>query len=488
MFNKSKPKVYLIGAGPGDPELLTVKAKRLIQQADVVLYDYLVHPNIVMLATHATCICVGKKKGGHSTQQKDIHTLIKSHAKPGVTLVRIKGGDPMIFGRSGEEIDLLKSEGIPFEVVPGVTSAIAVPTYAGFPITLRNVSQSVAFVTATRVDDQSNLSFPNADTLVIMMSLLRIHEVVDALMKLRKKDTPIAIIESGTYAKQRVLKGTLSTIIALQDTHQLSPPALMVVGDVVSHQTDWRSLMPLNGRRFIVTRPAHQQSNLMDPLTDLGAEVISLPCNQITYCKEALQKVDPSQVNRIILTSQNGVYGFFKSLQHTKQDIRQWHHVQWIAIGQQTKNALASFGIQAECITSQQTSVGIGHALADQVKDNERILVPTSSESEQRISVPNASVTIEYVTVYANHLPQNIAQQLQWIQPEDAFILMNAASVHRLINAGVNLKAHQVVSIGPITSATLNDYGVMNIIEADTPSVASVVQCVLNAFHINDWS
>ena len=230
--------VYLIGAGPGDPELITQKAIRVLASVDVILYDYLVHPNIVLKAKLAQKVCVGKKKGAHSTQQKDINQLLIDYAKEGKVVARLKGGDPMVFGRCGEEMQALKAEGIHYEVIPGITSAISVPTYAGIPITHRDHSHSVAFVTATRANDIENMAFPNADTLIIMMSLLRLSSIVKRLKELRPINTPIAIIESGTYADERVVVGTISTIESLQEKEQCQPPALIVVGDVAALPTN----------------------------------------------------------------------------------------------------------------------------------------------------------------------------------------------------------------------------------------------------------
>ena len=226
----AKTQVYLIGAGPGDPELITTKACRILGMVDVVLYDYLVHPNIILMATRAKKICVGKKKGAHSTKQPEINEMLVKHAKEGQMVARLKGGDPMVFGRCGEEMAALSEAGVFYEIIPGVTSAISAPTYAGIPITHRRCSHSVAFVTATRANDIETMAFPNADTLVMMMSLLRLKSIISRLKSLRPVDTPVAIIESGTYAAEKVVVGTLESIEALQETHQLKPPALIIVG------------------------------------------------------------------------------------------------------------------------------------------------------------------------------------------------------------------------------------------------------------------
>ena len=246
--------------------------------------------------------------------------LIK-YAKEGQVVARLKGGDPMIFGRCGEEMAALSAAGISYEIIPGITSAISAPTYAGIPITHRDCSHSVAFVTATRANDIENMTIPNADTLVMMMSLLRLSSIIARLKTLRDAATPVAIIESGTYASEKVLVGTIATIESLQETHQLKPPALIVVGEVVNlrNKFNWRDHLPLRHRRFVICRPNHQQSALADKLSVWGAEVLTLSLNRITPDPQHLKTVDLASVTMVIFTSENGVHAFFWIIDHEKR-------------------------------------------------------------------------------------------------------------------------------------------------------------------------
>ena len=478
-------KVYLIGAGPGDPELVSVKAIRVLKKADVILYDYLVHPNIVLTATNAEKVCVGKKKGAHSTQQKDINQLLVDYAKQGKVVARLKGGDPMVFGRCGEEMSALNDENIPYEIIPGITSAISVPTYAGIPITHRDHSHSVAFVTATRANDIGNMDFPNADTLVIMMSLLRLSGIVSRLKELRPPETPVAIIEAGTYANERVLVGTLANIEALQVSNQLEPPALIVVGDVAKlrGQFNWREHLPLRNRRFVISRSHHQQSTLVDQLANLGAEVLTIPMNKIEPDPKALLNVDFENVTHVIFTSENGVRSFFAALTANNLDTRALANKQIIAIGQHTTSILTSFGILPDIIPNVSTSNGIIETLGNELNSLHHVLIPTSSAADnafERLSASGAKVT--KVSIYNNQIPDDIDLKINWIKPDDIFIFMNTAAVNRLNDRYDELISHTVFSIGPMTSQALKALGVSKIHESETPSIDAVIQKVIHIF------
>lgn len=467
--------VYIIGAGPGDPELLTVKAQRILKSADVILYDYLAHPNIVMMGEVAEKVCVGKKKGAYSTQQDDIHKLLLEHSKKYNVIVRLKGGDPMIFGRCGEEMQFLKKHAIPYEIIPGITSAIAAPTYSGIPVTHRDYSQSVAFVTATRANDVENMNIPNADTLVIMMSLLRLDSLVKRLLESHPKETPIAIIQSGTLAAERTLVGTLETIVDLQHTHQLVPPALLVVGDVAALgcKFEWRNHLPLKNRRFVLFRSMHQQSTFRDMLYNAGAEVLTLPMNQIEPVHKNLDVINLESCTHIIFTSENGVNSFFNWLMKSSEDSRHLARKVIVAIGQHTQDSLTKYGIKADLVPDQMTSSGIVEMLKDQVNSQHRLLIPTSSEAGADIpeGLYHTGAIIDVVVAYKNE-PTTIMDIAQnWLKPSDELVFMNAASVTRFNNAYPSLNKHVVYSIGPKTSTVLQQCHVQKIIEAKRPSL-----------------
>jgi uroporphyrinogen III methyltransferase / synthase len=480
-------QVYIIGAGPGDSELLTVKAQRILALADVVLYDYLAHPNVVMLAQSAIKLCVGKKKGAHSMSQEDIHALLLKYSKTHARIVRLKGGDPMIFGRSGEEMAFLRQHNIPFRIVPGITSAIAVPTYAGIPLTHRDVSQSVAFVTATRANDIQNMQFPVADTLVIMMGLLRLEAVVERLIEDWPTTTPIAIIASGTLAAERVLEGTLDTICGLQVTEQLAPPALLVVGKVVSYRevAKWRDALPLHAKRFVLFRADHQQSQCRRLLQDSGAEVLSFPLNKMASQPAALQSLDLGSYTHIIFTSENGVRSFFACLAHQRRDVRCVAQACMVAIGPHTRACLAEYGIQADVVPEQHDSEGVVAALEGQLSAQHKVLVPTSSEAGDVLvnGITCTQAQCDQVAVYTNCVPDNIADMQAWVQPTDYLVFMNAASVHRFFADGMPGAQYTewggIYSIGPKTTAAIKQYTSVAVVQADVPSVDALVGSIL---------
>jgi uroporphyrinogen III methyltransferase/synthase len=457
--------------------LLTQKAAQVLTVADVVLYDYLVHPTIVLMAVNAQKICVGKKKGAHSTQQSTINRLLVELASQGKRVVRLKGGDPMVFGRCGEEMAALSQAGIQYEIIPGITSAVAVPTYAGIPITHRDFSHSVAFVTATRANPNDPLVFPNADTLVIMMSLLRLNMIVTELKTQRPSHTPIAIIESGTLASERVLVGTLETIEELQKKQSLRPPALMVVGDVVKLRTsfDWRRHLPLKNQRFVIFRPVQQQSVLAQKLSMVGAETLAVSLNQITH--QSLAPIDFSTVTVIVFTSYHGVQSFSDHLVSHHQDWRALGHARVVAIGTQTQLALAQFGMVADIRPKEATSEGILEVLLPQLSAADHVLIPTSSQADDALMALDATgAKVTKVISYTNTLPPNAVEQLKLLTPTDRLVFMNAASVHRLYSVYPGVLNHSTFSIGPKTTAALAAVGVTQIIQSNESSIDSLVE------------
>ncbi|MEK9726834.1 MAG: uroporphyrinogen-III C-methyltransferase [Candidatus Margulisiibacteriota bacterium] len=483
---KIKPVVYLIGAGPGDPELLTIKAQRILASADVVLYDYLAHPNIVMMAHKAHKVCVGKKKGVNSMHQDQIHELLLAYAKTHLVIVRLKGGDPMIFGRCGEEMHVLKSHGIQYEIIPGITSAIAAPTYAGIPVTHRDHSHSVAFVTATRANDIQNMNIPTADTLILMMALLRIKPLVQRLLELRSKSTPITIIESGTLAGEKRLTGTLETILDLQESAQLKPPALMVVGDVAAlgAEFNWRDHLPLRQQRFVVFRAIHQQSELRDELARLGAEVLTLPLNEIKRNETSLSSVDLNQYTHVVFTSENGVKSFFESLTILQKDIRELAHCMIIAIGQHTAQCLTQFGIYADMIPDMANSDQIIKQLKPQLSTNHSILIPTSSEASEdmKTQLIQSGAHVDQIPIYFNHSPSTLALGLEWIKPTDHFIFMNSVAVKRFYSELQGQKpGDKIFSIGPKTTSTLKSFNIESSIQASEPTIPSLIDAILKS-------
>jgi len=279
--------VYLVGAGPGDPGLLTIKGRECLSKADIVIYDYLANRIFLEYARDgAELIYVGKKAGCHTVSQAEISSLIVDRARKGSVVVRLKGGDPFIFGRGGEEAQELAEAGVDFEVVPGVTSAIAVPAYAGIPLTHRDHTSTVAFITGHEdpTKDGSDIAWDRlataVNTLVFLMGVGNLPRIAESLMKYgRSPETPVAVIHRGTLPEQRTLVGKLEDIAQLAEKNDIKPPAIIVVGDVVGLRKtlDWVEKRPLFGKRIVVTRAREQASGFLKELTRLGAECIEFP-------------------------------------------------------------------------------------------------------------------------------------------------------------------------------------------------------------------
>ncbi len=284
-------KVFLVGAGPGDPGLITLKGVRLLQQAEVVIYDFLASPELLRhVSKEAEIIYVGKKGGDHTLPQNEINQLIINKALLGKRVVRLKGGDPFIFGRGGEEAEELAKAGIPFEIVPGVTSAIAVPAYAGIPLTHRRYNTGVAFFTGHEDPTKEALAQGSekqtgrADTLVFLMGVKNLPSIVESLFQEGlDPNTPAALIRWGTTSRQKTITGTLETIIQKAEEAALTPPAIFIVGKVVELRDtlNWFERRPLFGKTIVVTRTREQASELVDRLNDLGAECLEFPTIRI---------------------------------------------------------------------------------------------------------------------------------------------------------------------------------------------------------------
>ena len=292
MTSGKKGKVYLVGAGPGDPGLLTLKAKECIEKADVVVYDYLANEIFLNYAhKNAELIYVGKKGGSHTMGQEDINRLIVEKAERGFNVARLKGGDPFIFGRGGEEAEEIVKAGIPFEIVPGITSAIAVPAYAGIPLTHRDHTATVAFITGHEdpTKEQSTVNWEKlatgAGTLVFLMGIGNLPKIAEELIKNgRSPDTPVAVIRRGTVPSQKSVEGRLHDIANIALEKGIKPPGIIVVGDVVNlrRKLNWFERKPLFGRRIVVTRAREQASDFLARLSDLGAECLEFPTIEIS--------------------------------------------------------------------------------------------------------------------------------------------------------------------------------------------------------------
>ena len=384
-------KVYLVGAGPGDPKLITLKGIECLQRADVVIYDLLINVKLLEhCPAHTKKIYGGKMIGEQEQRQAEIDDLMIRHARAGKTVVRLKGGDPFIFGRGGEEALTLVEAGIDFEVVPGITSAIAAPAYAGIPLTHRSYSSSVAFITGHSAALQADSAIrweqlaTGVDTLVILMGVGHLHEIVARLIQHgRSPETPISLIHWGTTPQQKTLEGTLTDIAEKAETVNFRNPAAIVVGDVnaLREQLNWFDQKPLFGRRVIVTRARAQASGFAECLESYGAEVIQFPTIETEPIPDnaALDRAiaQLSTYNWVIFTSVNAVEYFYRHLRENGKDARSLGDARICAVGQKTVATLDQIGIRADYVPSQYR----GTVLAAELEgvDGQKILLPRAS-------------------------------------------------------------------------------------------------------------
>ena len=484
--------VYLVGAGPGDPTLITLKAIDCLKKATVVLYDYLAHPNLLQYCDkHCELICVGKRKGYHSAKQSEINQLLVDYASQGHCVVRLKGGDPLIFGRGGEEMEMLHQHQIPFEVVPGITSATAVPSFAGIPLTHRNLSRSVAFVTGTLKKGDSNLQIPVADTLVFMMAVTNLDQIVAAILTTNRftEQTPAALIFHGTVAKEKRVIGTLDTICNLKKQQGIVTPALLVVGDVVPFTNKFcnGANWPLQGKRVVICRPKNQGNEYMAAFSQAGAETLLCPMIEI----EANQKEQQSctaellkEHTMIFFTSTNAVRLFFQSLYLNGGDARQLAACKVIAIGKQTAAECQKYGINPDLVPLESTSEGILNELSADLS-NEKIMIPTSSKASSQLSDEckqrGAAVTRLnlYTTVPTNHMFPEIEH--------GDIVVFTSSSTAEYFFASKLYKKQAIIalSIGPVTTTTINQYFDGVVLTAESPDIQSLVGVVNDYFSNN---
>jgi uroporphyrinogen III methyltransferase/synthase len=478
--------VYLVGAGPGDPGLITVRGRELLERADVVVYDRLAHPSLVDLAPpDALRIDVGKAPGRVAMDQDGINATLVEHGRSVGCVVRLKGGDPFVFGRGGEEAEALMAAGIAFEVVPGITSAIAAPAYAGIPVTHRGLSTHVTIVTGhedpakgTTDTDWSALARAGG-TLVILMGAGRIETIVDLLIEHgRSPDTPVAAVRWGTRTEQSTTRATLSTITALG----VESPSAIVVGAVAGLDLAWFETRPLFGRTIVVTRAREQASDLSRRLEELGAEVIELP--SIAIEPLPLDRPALERYSWLVFTSANGVDGFFtRGLADHGLDARAVAGRRVAAIGPGTAAALAAHGIRADLVPERFVAESLLEAFPPAVS-GEQVLVARAEQARDVLpeGLERLGYEVEVLPVYRTVTATPEPAQLARVQAGavDALTFTSSSTVTNLCAlVGSVPDRPVVVSIGPITSATARDQGLRVDAEADPHTIDGLVAALL---------
>jgi len=497
-------KVYLVGAGPGDPGLLTLRGQQCLQIADVVLHDRLVDQRILTeVQAKAELVDVGKARGKQHLSQESINTMLVDLASRGKQVVRLKGGDPFIFGRGGEEALALIQAGVNFEVVPGVTSAVAAPAYAGIPLTHRGISASVVVVSGSEDPNKEDGQIDwkalasHDGTLVILMGWQPLPEIVKVLLANgRNPKTPAALIEWGTLTHQRTVVGTLDNIASKGQEAGLGPPVIAVVGDVVSlrNSLSWFDSRPLHNKRILITRDRFQSRALSQILAQRGATPVELPTIEIAPAEnldtldEALHHIH--KYSWVIFTSVNGVQGFFNRLYYKGWDSRHLSSVKFCAIGSTTKSSLAEHGIKADFVPDNFTSEHVVRAFAGYNLHDEHILLPRSEIADAKLpdGLRSMGAHVDEAAVYRTTIPEESRRNVDHlIGPGiDATIFASSSSVINLMsllgNDASRLSQSSIICIGPVTAQTARDRGLKVDVVPQEHTIQGIVEILEGHF------
>ena len=487
-------KVYLVGAGPGDPDLITWKGRRILEQADTVLFDHLASEALVDLAPpHAERIYVGKKKSTHTFSQEEICAMLIERARRGLTVVRLKGGDPFIFGRGGEEAEALADAGIAFEIVPGVTTPLGIAAYSGVPLTHREHTSVVTFVTGHAVESIDWGKIGLAETLVIFMGLTTFGAIAHELVaRGRSPETPAMAVRWGTRADQETLAGTLATLPGLIEHRAMKPPATIIVGEVVRlrEKLDWFERLPLFGRRIVVTRAKGQAEALSARLRALGADVVELPAIEIRPA------ADPAPLYQsiaslacydwLIFTSANGVRFFMESLDRSTTDLRALR-ARICAIGPATRAAVEALHLKVDLMGKEYVAESLVEAFAAHELAGKRVLLPRAAVARDLVpkELSRRGARVDVVEAYQTVVPEEMAVRARTIfsgsQKPHAITFTSSSTVQNfLAAAGIEAVAGvRVATIGPVTSNTARGLGLRVDAEAHPFTVDGLVNAVL---------
>lgn len=489
-------KVWLVGAGPSDPGLLTIKGKMVIEHADVVVYDRLVGDGILtMIPENTEKIYVGKTAGNHAVPQERINEILLEEALKGKKVVRLKGGDPFVFGRGGEELELLVKNNVPFEIVPGITSAIAVSAYNGIPVTYRDYCSSLHIVTGHKKGDEPlDMDFEalvrTKGTLVFLMSVSSLKDICDGLLAGgMSPDMPAAVLENGTKAHQRKVVSTVANLYTEATNADVKSPAIIVVGKVcaLSDKFEWFHKNTLSGCKVVVTRPKELTSTLSHLLREKGAEVLELPSIVTEKLKDNINLYncihDIESFRWIVLTSPTGARIFFEELSTMRVDTRKLSHIRFAVIGKSTSKILEERGIYPDLMPDVYNGRELGVLLAEKVEDKEKILIPRAKEGAFEIIEELSKSKGEifdiptYETLYSEPI---IEMEEAFEQGEiDYAIFTSASTVKGFVEANKNIDFTKVkaICIGHKTKQAADEYKMQTYVSEEA-TIVSLVECV----------
>jgi len=500
-----KGAVYLVGAGPGDIGLITVRGLELLRQADVIVYDRLIDDQLLSSTRRdAELLYVGKSSSEHTMEQAEINRILVKKAKEGKSVLRLKGGDPFVLGRGGEEAEALTENNIPFEVVPGVTSAVAVPAYAGIPVTHRTLASSFAVATGHEDPSKGNSSVrwgqlaTSVDTLVCLMGMGNLGNIVAELISGGKSpDTPIALIQHGTTPRQRTIVGNLATIVTRAERAGFKPPAVIIVGDVVGlrKKLAWFDNRPLSGKRVLVTRARAQASILSSMLAERGAEPVELPAIEIKDLSDT-RNLDGAVANLkdyqwVLFTSVNGVDAFWKRMRARGRDARSLGNIKIGAIGPATAERLQSLGLYPDFISQEFTSESLLKGLGELGVAGCRVLLLRADIASKELSEGLVKLGAEpfEVAAYRTVAPDAAAPQGKRLLLNgeiDIVTFSSSSTVKNLVtlledNITAINKA-KIACIGPATASAAAKAGIRVDIMAEEHTIPGLVAAIESYF------
>jgi uroporphyrinogen III methyltransferase/synthase len=488
--HKKQGIVYLIGAGPGDPGLLSLKGNELLHTCDVVIYDALVNETLVAtLPDTIQRIFAGKRGNKPSTPQNSINKMILHEASKGKAVVRLKGGDPLLFGRGSEEMEYLREHGINFEVVPGITSAIAAPAWAGIPVTHRSVSRSVAFVTGHLQAGESidKLSIPDADTIVFLMAMQNISILVQRILSDGNftKKTPASIVQNGTLPNQKVVSGTLGTIEKLKERNQIESPAVFIVGETAAFakSLSWYTPLPLAGSRVIVLRTPEQSGELLKALYNAGSTAIPWPIIKIKPRVRSLASLSAKflmKFTMVIFTSPNGVRLFMDALLDKGIDSRHLAGKKVFTLGGGTAAALKKYGIIPDRVPKKFIAEELLAVIPESLH-GERVLVPRASVARSILidTLKERGAEVTEFSVY-----DTVSTNPDYCPVQDGdFVLFTSSSTAEHYFSNPLCKGMAIIPccIGDITASTVKKYFSGTIYTAENASIPAMIDIIKEA-------
>jgi uroporphyrinogen III methyltransferase / synthase len=485
--------VSLIGAGPGDPDLITVRGRNALQRAGCVLHDHLANPALLKLAPGAEHVYVGKKRAEHAMTQAEITDLLIRKSRAGIRVARLKGGDPYLFGRGGEEAEGLALAGIPFEVIPGVTASLGIGAYSGVPLTHRDHNSAVTFVTGHDPSAINWTAVAASETLVVYMGLSTISDIAGRLIAAgRSPETPAIAVRWGTRPEQATLRAPLAALASrIEETH-LRPPATIIIGDVVSlsDRLNWYERLPLFGRRIVLTRAEEQAAETAEILRALGAGVIELPTIAIrpplswAAVDTAIERLPT--YDWIVFTSVNGVRFFFERLDSSAHDMRSLR-AKIAVIGEKTREAVQALHLKVDLLPNEFVAESLLESFSAHELAGSRILIPRAEVAREVLpdTLRKRGATVDVVPAYRNAIPEDAATHAAdvFANPPQWVTFTAASTVKNLLTliSREALANTRIASIGPVTSETLLKHGLTVDAEASPYTIPGMIAAILRA-------